>query len=73
MPTSDIEAARDQLTKQLYVLDSSDIAVSGLVDSLFLQALKEIDLIIQRSPQGPLPVHVGSWGEFEGFQTYYFG
>lgn len=58
LPRSGVEAARDQLTKQLYALDSSGMAVSGLVDPLFLQALKEIDVIIQSSPQGSLPVQL---------------
>jgi signal transduction histidine kinase len=58
LPRSGVETARDQFTKQLYALDSSGTAVSGHVDPLFLQALKEVDLIIQRSPQGSLPVEL---------------
>ena len=58
IPRSGVEAARDVLTKHLYATDSSGMAVSRLVDPLFLQALKEIDVIIQRSPQGSLPVQL---------------
>lgn len=55
---SDVEAARDLFTKHLYALDSSEMVGSGLIDPLFLQALKEIDVIIQRSPQGTLPIQL---------------
>ena len=58
LPRSGVEASRDVLTKHLYATDSSGMAVSGLVDPLFLQALKEIDVIIQGSPQGSLPVQL---------------
>ena len=58
LPRSGVETARDQFTKQLYALDSSGTVVSGLVDPIFLQALNEVDLIIQRSPQGLLPVQL---------------
>ncbi|MDP1850986.1 MAG: HAMP domain-containing sensor histidine kinase [Candidatus Planktophila sp.] len=52
LPKSSVEASRDILTKHLYATDSNGMTLSGLVDPLFLQALKEIDVIIQRSPQG---------------------
>ncbi|MDO8646477.1 MAG: ATP-binding protein [Candidatus Planktophila sp.] len=58
LPRSGVEAARDELTKHLYATNSSGMAVSRLVDPSFLQALKEIDVIINESPQGSLPVQL---------------
>ena len=57
-PRSDVEAARALLTKHLSALDSSGRAISSLVDPLFIQALKAIDDVIQRSPQGVLPIQL---------------
>ena len=55
-PKSEVEAAQFLLTKHLNALDSSGRPISSLVDPLFLQTLKVIDTVIQRSPQGLLPI-----------------
>ena len=57
-PKSDVEAARALLSKHLEALDSNGRSVSSLVDPSFLQALKAMDGVIQRSPQGVLPIHL---------------
>ena len=57
-PRSDVEAARDLLSKHLDTLDSSGRSIYNLVDPLFIQALQAIDDVIQRSPQGVLPIQL---------------
>ena len=56
LPRSGVEAARDLLSKNMDALDASGRPISSLVDPLFIQALKVIDEVIQRSPQGVLPI-----------------
>ena len=57
-PRSAVETARAVLSKHLSALDSSGRAISSLVDPLFVQALKAVDDVIQRSPQGVLPIQL---------------
>ena len=57
-PRSAVETARAVLSNHLTALDALGRSISSFEDPLFIQALKAIDDVIQRSPQGVLPIHL---------------
>jgi signal transduction histidine kinase len=65
VPRRDVESARASLAKRLNTFDSSGTAVGRLVNPLFSQALKASDAVIQKSPQGFLPIRLRAVTEKE--------
>ena len=58
LPRSAVESARALLAKRLNTFDSSGTSISSLLDPLFLKALRASDAVIQKSPQGLLPIRM---------------
>ena len=58
LPRETLESTRALLAKRLNAFDSSGTPISGLVNPLFLQNLKAADAVIQKSPQGFLPIQM---------------
>lgn len=58
LPRSTVGSTRALLGNRLNAFDSSGTAISSLVNPLFLQNLKAADAVIQKSPQGFLPIQM---------------
>ena len=65
LPRQDVERTRVLLAKRLNTFDSSGTSVGSLANPLFLQALKAADTVIQKSPQGFLPIRLRATTEDE--------
>ena len=55
---SEVESAEASLAERLNTFDSRGVRIRSLVDPLLLQALKASDAVIQKSPQGLLPIQL---------------
>ena len=58
LPRRAVESTRALLAKRLNAFDSSGTSVSSLVNPRFLQELKAADAVIDKSPQGFLPIQL---------------
>ena len=55
---SEVESAGALLAKRLNTFDSRGVRIRSLVDPLFIQALRASAAVIQKSPQGLLPIQL---------------